>query len=339
MIEKYLYDVVRRLPEKQKDDIEQELRILIDDMIAEREDAGETDREVSIKAVLHELGEPARLARSYRGENNSLISGIYYDSYIYILKIVLICVAVSLVIANIVSAVVKVVEAEMDVAIMWSGLFQMVSIPSILLSVFGGITLAYAIMERCHVKLEDTEPWSVEKLPEIPYKKEVIKRSESVTGLVFGILVAVMFICIPQLMGAWVKQDGVMVSIPLFNLSIWNKILPLFLISIIAGLIDTFVKLFIGKYNYFVMIVTIVTDAASLGVCFFLFKKFPVWNTSFISEIQVLSGRAVSSLNDALTYFNTARFTDLFLWIISLCFLLDIGTTVYYTVRYSKMKK
>ena len=36
MIERYIYEVVRRLPAKQRDDTGRELRSLIDDMLEER---------------------------------------------------------------------------------------------------------------------------------------------------------------------------------------------------------------------------------------------------------------------------------------------------------------
>ena len=54
MIERYVYDVVRRLPQSQREDISRELRTLIDDMMEERADNGRTEQE-NAEEVLKEL--------------------------------------------------------------------------------------------------------------------------------------------------------------------------------------------------------------------------------------------------------------------------------------------
>ena len=45
MIKRYIYDVARRLPSEQRDDISRELRSLIDDMMEERAENGKTEQE------------------------------------------------------------------------------------------------------------------------------------------------------------------------------------------------------------------------------------------------------------------------------------------------------
>lgn len=337
LVERYLYDVVRRLPEKQKKDIEQELRTLIEDMIAEKEEAGTPDREECIKAVLNELGSPVKLARSYRGEHDYLISGEYYDSYCFILKIVLICTTAGMLISNIVSAVVHVAEGM--AADVWNDMLDLGSnlgsIPMVLIQVFGVITLIYAIMERNHVKVNVNEQaWTLESLPQIPYKKAVISRGESAAGIVFGILVAIIFTFAPQLLGAWIKQNNEMISIPIFNLTIWSQILPLFIISIISGVVEDFIKLIIGRYNYTVMAVAIVMNTISFASTIIAFKLFHIWNEDFIPKLQEATGRIISAKGDILTYFNTDLFTNGLLLVILLFILLDMGKTIYYAVRY-----
>lgn len=340
LIEQYLYDVVRRLPEKQKKDIEQELRTLIDDMIAEREEAGNGNREEITRAVLNELGNPAKLAKGYRGEHDCLIGGEYYDSYCYITKIVLICTAAGILISNIVSAIVHVVEAEGMTGGIWEDMSNIGSIPIVLVSVFGFITLVYALMERNHVKVSPADTgWSLEKLPRIPSKKAVISRGESAVGVVFGVLFAVLFVFAPHLVGFWVKENGMLTSVPLFNLAIWGQVLPLFLVSVSAGILDDFVKLVSGKYTNLVMAVTIISDTVSFALTFLLIKMYPIWNADFVLEVEELTGKMVTSKGDIFLYFNTDTFGNIILVFLLCCFLLDIGTTVYYTVRYGENEK
>ncbi|MBQ9123009.1 MAG: hypothetical protein IJY10_05890 [Lachnospiraceae bacterium] len=115
LIERYVYDVVRRLPEKQRQDIKEELITLIEDMLEERLDNGRSEKE-NIEAVLRELGSPATLADKYRGDSGCLISGEYYSVYIQVLKIVIICVAVGMLIAACFSFFVKSIEPGMQLS-------------------------------------------------------------------------------------------------------------------------------------------------------------------------------------------------------------------------------
>ncbi|WP_342756343.1 permease prefix domain 1-containing protein [Kineothrix sedimenti] len=351
LIERYLYDVVRRLPEKQRDDIEQELRSLIEDMIEEREGSGELSREECERAVLTGLGDPAKMARSYRGDKEGLISGEYYDRYCYILKIVLICAGAAILFSDIISAMVHVVSDEtLDIisgmgyalnegllsSSTWWKVFDIgITLPSALLQIFGVITLIFALMQRYHVKLDlSGEAWSVEKLPQIPYKKAMISRGESAVGIVFGVLAIILFAYSPQLMGAWVRQGEEMVSIPLFNLSIWGKVLPFFIISVMAGIISDFVKLVAGRYNYRVMVTTIVMDIIGFIMTFIFMKVLPIWNVDFMQALQRETGIVFSSEGDLLIYFNTDSLINGIVIVILFFFLLDIATTVYHTVRY-----
>ena len=310
LVEKYLYDVVRRLPKKQQEDIKQELRTLIEDMLEERNDINDDiiieSYEEKVYFVLNQLGDPAVLARSYSGGQDSLISGEYYNSYCYILKIVLVCTLVGLVISNIVSAIVHVVESEMAIASAFNDMINIGMIPMVLIQVFGFITLAYAVMERNQIRVKETAAkWTPEKLPEIPGKKAKVSRIESVVGIVFGALFIILLTFAPQLLGAWIQRDDSITSIPIFNLSIWGMVLPFFIISIMCGMVDDFVKFMVGRYTYTLMAVTIITDVIGFAISFVIFKFFPIWNPNFIPEIQKVMGDKV--LVDVFPYLNGTR--------------------------------
>lgn len=340
LIEKYLYDVVRRLPEKQRGDIEQELRSLIEDMIDSRMEETGGKREECIKAVLEELGSPAKLARSYRGENAYLIGGEYYDSYCFVLKIVLICAGVGILISTVVSAMVQIVQGQMPIEeIFLESIAGIGNIPMSLITVFGMITLIYAIMERNRVKMTSNDAvWTLDKLPEIPYKKAMISRVDSTIELIFMVCLFVLFIYAPKQIGAWFKVDGEMISVSVFNLEIWEQVLPLFLICIVAGFVDVLVKLVSGRYCYGVMIVNIVMNTVSFLFTYVIMKMFPIWNEQFVPALEQATGKVIGARYDILTYFNTDRFTNGILLFVLGCCLLDSGITIYYTLRYGEKK-
>lgn len=84
LIERYIYDVTKRLDEKKRKDIEDELRVNIYDML------GDDLSEEHIVDVLKQLGRPSDLALEYKDKKSYLISPRQFDDYIKVLKIVFI---------------------------------------------------------------------------------------------------------------------------------------------------------------------------------------------------------------------------------------------------------
>ena len=83
LIEVYIQEVTRRLPEKSREDIALELRSTIEDMLPD--DYNEED----VKLVLEKLGSPASLASGYQDQPMYLIGPRYFDVYVTLLKMIL----------------------------------------------------------------------------------------------------------------------------------------------------------------------------------------------------------------------------------------------------------
>lgn len=81
MMERYIYEVIRRVPKKQREEIRLELEELISDMM-EQEEAG-------MEAVLTKLGNPRDFAQKYSGRHNYLIGPEYYGDYCWVMKVFL----------------------------------------------------------------------------------------------------------------------------------------------------------------------------------------------------------------------------------------------------------
>lgn len=81
MVDRYIYAVIQRLPQPQREDIAEELRSLIEDMLEERvHGRGITNKDE--EEVLMELGNPKHLAQKYRGGKRYLISPEYFLSHL-----------------------------------------------------------------------------------------------------------------------------------------------------------------------------------------------------------------------------------------------------------------
>ncbi|MGN0431145.1 MAG: HAAS signaling domain-containing protein [Lachnospiraceae bacterium] len=344
LIERYLYDVTRRLPEKQKKDIEEELRTLVEDMLAEYEGNGKEESE-NIKEVLEKLGDPAKLALKYRDGQDHLIGGTYYPVYCQILKIVLLCVTVGMAVSAVISFFVTagnngINTVDAVVETVENGFINIAAIPGALLEAFACVTLVFFLLERNQVRLQGTENvWKITSLPPVPVKKAVISRGDSIAGLVFSVLVIVLLVCAPEFAGAWVKDgNGNMVAISIFNLSVWNRILPLLIISFACGIVDDFVKLIAGCYNLTVMYVSIFCTVVGIIVTVYMFKTYEIFNPDFVEEVSALTGKTFHAQGDIMVYWNTGiggmALSDIFMGIICLIMSIDLAVTVYRTLRY-----
>lgn len=151
LIERYIYAVTKQLPKKQREDVAQELRGLIDDMLNER--CGEiTPTEKDIRIVLTELGTPQELSAQYDEDaKKCLIGHPYYSTYKFVLKIVLFAAAVGITIANLMLQLVE--PQEWFSAI--TGWLEMLY--NTLLATFAIVTLLFAFFYRKGVQI--TEPF------------------------------------------------------------------------------------------------------------------------------------------------------------------------------------
>ena len=341
LVERYLYDVVRRLPEKQRNDIQQELRTLIEDMAEEKAAGGEVTDDI-LMSVLEELGDPAKLASKYREEGNCLIGGEYYTLYCQVLKIVLACVGFGMTIAVSVSFFVTSVT---DSASGWmqslTGSFvDLFSIPLALIQAFGWVTLSFYIMQRNQVKIDQKyKSWNIKDLPEIPDKKAVISRGESVVGIVFSVLIMIMFICAPEFVGIWIKGTGKeFISIPALNLSIWSAILPFMLISLFVGIMDEMVKLIHGRYNMAVMYVNIISNCITIVMTLIIFKGYQIWNPNLVATVSSVTEKTYNAEYDIMSYWSQlvveGTLSNIFVAIIVMGSLIDMLVTIYRTFRY-----
>lgn len=84
LTERYLVAALRGIPERQRADVEGELRSSIDDAVEDRVAVGE-DRAAAERAVLEGLGNPARLAAEYAGRPLHLIGPELYLVYTHLL--------------------------------------------------------------------------------------------------------------------------------------------------------------------------------------------------------------------------------------------------------------
>jgi len=89
LIDRYIAEVGRHLPEKDRSDIEAEIRSIVEDMLEERGHRVTSAEDKMIAETLEGLGDPRLLAARYAPPKHYLIGPAWYDFYITTLRRVL----------------------------------------------------------------------------------------------------------------------------------------------------------------------------------------------------------------------------------------------------------
>lgn len=356
LMKRYIYQVVRRLPRDQRDEVGLEIQELISDML---EQSG------SMEDVLAQLGDPAKFAESYREDGHYLIGPEYFDTYKWFVKTVMICVIISVAAVGVIESLreglngggAESIAAAVRVVI--NGITNTTANLTISgIGAFGGVTLIFAVMERQKIKIElqkakewtvgelDSSSqtvrkgWTPEALSPVPDKKAVISRSDSIAGIVFIVIFFVLIITAPHFFAAVLKEGEGYVTVPVFNLEKWNVILPFFAVSLLVGLVDEILRLIAGVYCRMVMISNIVCGTIMIVLNVVILKALPLWNPDFAQQIQnhaQFQGKE-RFIEKVAQVWDTGIITNGFLILIIACTLLEIAVTVYKTLRYGMEK-
>lgn len=335
----YIYEVIRWLPRDQRKEISMELEELIDDMY----ESGKQNMD----EILTQLGDPKKFAKKYINFNHYLIGPSYFDNYIWILKIVVLCVGISSLLSGFFTY-------NYNNFNLFNFLIDVIVNLSVsMVGAFGMLTLIFAIMEYFQVKLEFKKEasWSVQSIKDsteamknvwipsslspIPNKHAVISRGSTLTGVLFLVVLGVLFLFNPEIFGVIIYENKqIQQTIPLFNLDRWNIICPILLLSLLVNFIDEIFRLVTGCYCKMVMISNLITNAIQLFLLTMVFKFLPVWNSNFTITLSRATGETFSSKGDLLHYWGTDLISNIVVGIIFISILIDSGITIYKSVRY-----
>lgn len=326
LINRYVYAVTKSLPEKQREDIEKELKALINDMV--EEDEGTETYDEKVKKVLLELGDPDLLADNYRGSRRYLIGPQNYDKYIMLLKIVSGAIFIGISIAVTISSIFSDQKNLVDIlgnyfASLFSGLLQG----------FAWTTAAFAIAERHNINMniDGTEngEWNLSKLPMMPEKKAMIPPSESIFSIIFTAIFTAIFFLAPQLLAVYIHNDSGLNVIPIFNLDILLGYRVLFLVIFILAILREALKLYSRRWTLRLSIPFSILSIASTVLMLIVFTNPNVWNPNFPSEIAAITSIDLG-LNDLW-----GRLKIGFIIVITVACILEVATAIYKGIKYN----
>lgn len=300
LIEKYIYAVKQKLPAAQRKDIAKELRGLIDDML-DANTQGDTANEADVEAVLLELGNPKELAQQYRGSNNFLIGPDFFDSYITVLKIVMIT------IIAVISGIFVIQLILYPVGILEHFIDLIVHTVTWFPTAFGWTTLGFVLAERfTNIKAEDLQmeqAWHPQDLPEIPGKKGKIPRSEAILGIIFYTVFLLFFTFSTDFFGVWLFNDGFTGTVPFINKDMHFLFILLVIIILGFGTLKECLKFIYGRWNKKLLVFTLVLNLVSIIAITFVIFKPDFWNPNFMQDL--IQHGLLANGNEAYEVVNT----------------------------------
>ena len=294
-IERYIYDVIRRLPKENQEEVRAELNANIYDMLPD------DPKEEDIDHVLHELGHPREIANNYKEQKRYLISPLYYDDYLRVLKIVFI-------IAGVVSLVITSIDAIIDVnhASIFEAMGYVISqivgeLVSTLISMFALVTIIFVLIERNNINIKPNE-WKLKDLPDLPEpKKTNIPKANAMVSLVFHVIFSVIFIIvllryIPKI--GWYNEGGFVA--PFFNQHVTDPFIVFFIISFIIGFIMHLVQLYVGQWQVKVAVCYTANAIISVTIGLLFINQPNLISFAFINELATVMEQDVSFIQNGL---------------------------------------
>jgi len=301
-IERYIYDVTRRIPKNQREDINKELTLLIDDLLFEKGIENEPTKK-QIEDVLFELGHPSQMAMKYQDKKLYLIGPEHFFLFSSIIKIIF------TVMGSIFALVFLFQTIAEPFHIIDHFTHALTSILTTVPMIIGwtiiGFYLAKLINKDFDNQIANTDQWTLEKLPKVPSEKQRIKRSEPILGIIIYFIM-MMFVTISnKYLGLWHFVDGEFAGITPFlstPMTSLTKILLVFIIGL--WIAKEVIKLFYEQWSNALSSIIASINGISLLVVIYLFYSEKIWNENFMGE--VVSGGFVEINSEAYSVLEKA---------------------------------
>ena len=293
MIEKYIEEVVKHLPESQREEVRKKLNSRILEQLPSEH------TEEDIKNVLTKLGDPKMVAREYGGLKNYLIGPDVYDTYVYVLKIVFSVLAFAIPFAAIITAMQNLAKAS-AIEIVINIITQTITMGlQGVLNAFGWVTAFFVILERVGIspKQMAVNKWSTDNLSNV--NKKDMETLGAITNIIFAIITVIVMYNADRLLG-WYnlrEEGGVLNVVPLFNQEVINTFMPFIAILALCVIFISILKLLYRKWNIKIALSNLVYNILSMVYVIFFFSMKNLINGEFIELFASKAEFTVEQVN------------------------------------------
>ena len=284
LIDRYVHQIGKRLPKKQRADVEAELRSLLSDMVEDRAQTkvDKADEEIIID-VLREFGSPSQVADSYQPRKNYLIGPELFPIFKLVVTVVVSVLSALALVGITISAVGSEEFLSTFLKQLTGGFFDYLQS---MIGVFANIVIVFALIEwlvpadQLAREMEDEDgEWDPRSLP-APDDDTQISRFGTIIGIVFGVIFLAWLNIYPNQVGVFYFDEEQTALISILSSNFFEVLLPWMNFSIIFSIgVDIF-KLWSGKRTRMVRLLEIGKDIVSAVVLYIFISNPPVFAIS-----------------------------------------------------------
>jgi hypothetical protein len=226
LIDRYIAEVGKHLPRKNRADIEAEIRSTLEDMLDERKPADGPADEATIIQLLKEYGAPRDVAATYRPpQYQYLIGPSLFPIFERVIRIVFaVVIGASLIGLGVGLAKTGFTGPEFVSTLgEWFG-----GLISGLIAAFGNIALVFAIIERTRAAKEfqkefekESKGWNPEELKSEPDPDQV-DLADHIATIIFTFLGLVILNLYPNLFAIRYLSDGTWITLPILTAAFFS---------------------------------------------------------------------------------------------------------------------
>ena len=270
IIERYIYTVTKSMPYKIKEDVSNEIRTLIDDIIKERFSNSEYKIN-DIKNILMEIGNPYELACKYDTDYNKCLIGYpYYIYYKLVLKIVLSSTLLGIVASSIINIVIN--NEAFNLLNTSSDIF------TALLLAFSFVTLIFVFISNKNIDISSITI-DFDNLP------KPINKKRSLYNSIIRISAAIIFLSLlflsPNIFSIKINNE----YFAFFNIDIIKDTFLFPLIFVLMLISREIIKMFSNIYNKKTVTLFIIINVVSAIVSSLWILSYNVININFINAL------------------------------------------------------
>ncbi|HET9346010.1 MAG TPA: hypothetical protein VFO05_09920 [Candidatus Limnocylindrales bacterium] len=274
--DRYVWAVLRAVPESQRIELELELRALVADAIEARAGADSADAE---RAALVELGDPEQLAARYAGRRLTLIGPAVFPAWRRLAATLLAVVVPIVAVVTLGSSLLAESTAgETVVRILGSSWLAASMVLFWVTLIFAGIEWTGATRSIPELN------WSPDRLPDVPGVQR-IGVAELLGALITSVFVAA-FIIWQQVRPPTV--DGTETSI--LDPALWSFWLPYFLVVTCLEIAFTFVVYLRGRWTYLLAAVNAGLSLAFAVPALWLLLTGQLFNPALVDALDRATG-------------------------------------------------
>jgi hypothetical protein len=280
LTDRYVWGVLRAVPQTQRGDLEPEIRALVADAVEARIAAG-TDPAGAERAALAELGDPELLAARYTDRSMVLIGPRVYPEWRRLLTLLLSVVVPIVTIVATGAAVLGGTPAPQLVGV------AVTTALTVAVQTAFWITLVFAILERTGQPALG-EAWTPDRLPETP--AEAVRPNVVEVVLSVAALALLAGLLVWQQTAAPITIDGT--GYPLFDPALWSTWIPWFLVVLGLEIVFTLVRWMRGGWTWTLAVVNLGLNLAFVVPAVWLVQTGQLFDPGLVAAIEREVGTA-----------------------------------------------